>query len=817
MRRHLAAVLLLGLAATGTAPDAAADATQGGSLHYRFSSAGVQLEISAPRPDILRLRAAPGALGEDASWAVGAGPRAQGAPLQVSEDATGVLIQTPSLRAHLDRRTLHLRVEDGAGELLMEDAPGMALSFTPAPQLRFAMPDDAHYFGLGDKAGPQDRRGQAFALWNTDAGDFTRTTDPLYKSIPFVLGVRENGRAFGLLVDTTWRSHFDFGRGERDTLLIGTEGGSIDYYLIAGPRAKDVLRAYAWLTGTPPLPPLWALGYQQSRYSYATAAEAGAIADRLRAEHIPADALYLDIDYQQHNRPFTVNHDAFPDLGAFVKRLAAQDLRLVVITDPHIASVPAQGYAPYDSGIARGLFVRQADGTPLVAEVWPGPALFPDFSRPEVRDWWGALYTDFVRDGVAGFWNDMNEPAVFGRRDKTLPRDALHHIAEPGFIPRDATHAELHNVYGMLNSRATYEGLLKLRPGERPFVLTRASYAGGQRYAATWTGDNSSTWDHLQLQIPMLVNLGLSGFALAGADVGGFAGHGASPALLTRWFEIGAFTPLFRDHAAKEKPAQEPWVDGPAHTAIRRHYIEERYRLLPYLYALAEENSRSGLPLVRPVFLEFPAVLARPDTLFASMSQFMLGPDLLVAPAPDGESSAPYAINLPGAGWYDYWTGQRIDATRSVETPQLERLPVFVRPGAILPHQPLVQSTQQRPAGALQLDVYPGPDCQGQLYFDDGASFAYRQGSFLRQTMRCTAGPQLLQVHFDARSGSFTPWWHDIELTVHGITGQPQRIRLGTRRIDGEYDAAQATLRIRLPDMAAAATLLIENPPTAPH
>lgn len=809
MNRRLTRVLLFVMAALGApALQAATPATR-----FTLDQGGVQLEVSAPRPDIFRIRAARGKLGEDASWAVPKDKRDARTPLVVSEASARVTVATNVLRLELDRRSLHLRVLDKAGHILVEDAPGTALHFDagatqgPAPTLRFTMPDDAHYYGLGDKAGPLDRRGQSFVLWNTDAGDFMSTTDPLYKSIPFLLVARETGEASGLLVDTPWRSSFDFGRRERDTLVIGAEAGAIDYYVMAGPTPKDIVRSYAWLTGTAPLPPQWALGFQQSRYSYMNATEAGAIADRLRAERIPADALYLDIDYQQGNRPFTVNRETFPDLPGFVAKLAKQDMKLVLITDLHIAHLPNQGYAPYDTGAAKGLFVRRPDGKPLVEEVWPGPSVFPDFTRPAARAWWGGLYADFVSAGVAGFWNDMNEPAIFKRRDKTMPPDTVHRIEEPGFIARDVKHAEVHNVYGMLNSQATYEGLLKLRPDERPFVLTRASYAGGQRFAATWTGDNSSTWDHLRLSVPQLVNLGLSGFSLAGADVGGFAGYAASPELLTRWFEVAAFTPMFRDHTAKEKPMQEAWVDGAAHTAIRKRYVEERYRLMPYLYALAEENSRSGIPMMRPVFLEFPSVLTQPETLWFSQDQFMLGPDLLVAPPPNGESPGSYFIRLPAGGWYDYWSGKRIEGVKLPAKPKLDELPVFVRAGTILPRQPLVQSTAQKPQGALQIDVFVGPDCNGSLYVDDGRSFAYRKGDYLRQELRCDVTPATTTLQFAAREGRYLPWWNGIELRVHGLGMQPGRIEKDGQGLDGRYDPAQDLLSISLPDLPAATTL----------
>ena len=353
------------------------------------------------------------------------------------------------------------------------------------------------------------------------------------------------GRALGVLFDNTWRTFFDFGREFEREYSFGAPNGPVDYYLMYGPEPKKVVETYAWLTGPTPLPPLWSLGFQQSRYSYYPQTRVMEVADRLRADRIPTDALYLDIDYQKDNRPFTVDTVKFPDFSGMLKELAAKEFKVVVITDLHIAKLPNAGYAPYDSGTAGDHFVKMPDGSVYTGVVWPGPAVFPDFTQASSRAWWGTLYAGFVKDGVAGFWNDMNEPAIFNVPTKTMPDDAQHRIEEPGFKTRTASHLEMHNVFGMENTRGTYEGLLKLQPNVRPFVLTRASYAGGQRYSATWTGDNSSTWNHLRQTVPQIVNLGLSGFGMTGADVGGFAG--SPPAdLLTKWLEVAAFQPIDR-------------------------------------------------------------------------------------------------------------------------------------------------------------------------------------------------------------------------------------------------------------------------------
>lgn len=774
---------------------------------YVAEQGGTRIEISAPRADIVRIRAGRAALPEDASWAVSRDVRARHVALTVGSGGGGkVTLATAALTVELDPATLAITVRDANGRTVLADAPGGAPRFEgDAFRLRKAMPQDAHYFGLGDKTGPLDRRGGAYTMWNTDAFGYGVASDPLYKSVPFVIGLDEQGGSFGLFLDNHWRSSFDFGKTAHDVWSFGAEGGPVDYYVMTGAGPKDIVRAYAYLTGTAPLTPLWALGFQQSHWSYMTQGEVKGIADRLRGDRIPADVVWMDIDYQDRNRPFTVDTRAFPDLPGLVRDLAAAKMHLVVITDLHIADAPAQGYAPYDSGMAADIFLKQPDGTSYVGPVWPGPAVFPDFSTVKARAWWGAQYRDFVGMGVSGFWNDMNEPAIFETPTKTMPLDVRHRIDEPGFAPRTASHAEMHNVYGMLNSRATYEGTLALAPDRRPFVMTRASYAGGQRYAATWTGDNSSSWAHLNLSTTQLVSLGLSGFAYAGDDIGGFAGDAPSPELLTRWIQVGAFNPIFRDHYQKDKPAQEVWVHGPEQEAIRRRYIEERYRLMPYLYALADENSRTGLPLMRPVFLEHPEVVAKGDRLGGTETQFLLGADLLVAPPPTGESPARYTANLPGAGWYDYWTGHRIAAATISETPSLERLPVFVRPGAILPRQPLVQSTGETPVGDLELAVYPGAECRGSLYLDDGVSFAYRRGDFLRQTVRCDAHG----LTFEAREGRFAPWWRGFSVVIHGWDGPPPAIVFQGKRIDAQIDAAARTLRFALPDIVAPATVTI--------
>jgi alpha-glucosidase len=428
------------------------------------------VRIIALRNDIVRVRISPtSVLAEDASWAVLPESRTKSIEVQPWQDASSVGFRTAVLEVRIERNPFRIVIRDLEGNVISADSAGRPTNFHAGGfSVYKQMPASEHYFGLGDKTGTFDRREQAYTLWNTDVAP-QESVDPLYKSIPFLLAI-DGTRSYGIFLDNTWRTWFDFGKQARDAFAFGAEGGPLDYYFIYGPTPKQVVEGYAYLTGKPPLPPLWALGFQQSRYSYTPESRVREIAARLRTDRIPCDVVYLDIDFQDRNRPFTVNPKTFPNFPGLVSDLRKQHFRLVTITDLHIAHAPNQGYAPYDTGHAGDHFVKSADGSEFVGIVWPGPSVFPDFTRAQTRRWWGGLYQEFVKDGVAGFWNDMNEPSVFDGPGKTMPLGNLHRIEEPGFTTRTAIHSEIHNIVGLENVRATYEGLLQIRPDERPYA-----------------------------------------------------------------------------------------------------------------------------------------------------------------------------------------------------------------------------------------------------------------------------------------------------------------------------------------------------------
>jgi len=757
-----------------------------------------KVRVTAFHDGVFRVRVAPnGTFPKDFSWAVIQSPEPPA--VKVEENQKEIRIAAGNIVAIVQRSPLLIDFSDAAGTVLLADEPSLPMAWNGRRIHTWKkMPADENYFGLGDKAGPMNRRNRSFTNWNTDEFGWQESSDPLYKTIPFFIGLR-NGIAYGLFFDNTYRSIFDFGKESQGYFSFGAEGGELNYYFFAGPEPKKIIEEYTAMTGRSPLPPLWTLGYQQCRYSYYPESRAREIVRTLREKKIPADAIYFDIDYQQGNAPFTINREYFPTFERMIVDFRAQGMHTILITDLHIKKDPNHGYAPYDSGMKNDVFVKNPNESVFVGTVWPGESVFPDFTLTRVRDWWGGLYKDFVGMGAAGFWNDMNEPALFLRADKTMPLDTRHRLDDGTTLD----HRAIHNVYGMQNVRATYDGLRKLQANERPFVLTRAAYSGAQRYAATWTGDNSSTWNHLKMSTPMLLSMGISGFPLIGDDIGGFAGSPTAD-LLTRWFEVGALNPIYRDHTAKGTADQEPWVHGPEHEAIRRRYMELRYMLMPYLYTGIEEASRTGLPLMRPVFLEYPHA----SDFYGDNRDFLFGRDFFAAPVTTEMVDAE-EISFPPGEWYDFWTNTKLSSKEKLSLhPRLDEMPLYVRAGAIVPMQPLVQSTEEKPKGPLQLRVYlpssaSDSDCRGTLYQDDGHTFAYQKGEILRVNYSCQVSNGSVTVTSNTEKIAYHPWWNSAELRLVGTTVAPKEVRIGDQVTrEWRYDGLAHSVTLTVPDAA---------------
>jgi alpha-glucosidase len=737
--------------------------TWDGRMLLFHSDQGI-LAITPLSDDVIRFRFTPSnSFGRDHSYAVVNRNLGQCAPkVEIGADAT--TLATASLKVTVTHDPLRISIANAAGESLDTDDPerGIAVagaSFRVAKRLR----PDEHVYGFGEKNGRLDKRGWALGgynlvMWNTDTYKYDSGTDPIYVSVPFFMAMR-NGQAHGIFLDNTWRSTFDVGRERQDLLTFGAEGGDLDYYFINGPGPKQVVERYTALTGRMPIPPLWSLGYNQCRYSYYPESRVRLVADTFREKKIPADVIWLDIHYQDSFKPFTWNHDRFPNPRKMLADLRAQGFRVVCIVDAH----PKKeiGYLPYDSGLAGDDFVKRPDGSVFEGPVWPskaeenpGPSVFPDFSRPATREWWGSLFQPFLDDGIAGIWNDMNEPSVFNPPTWTMPLDLVFdNDGQP------ATAREVHNVYGQLMSRATFEGLARLRPAERPFVLTRASFAGGQRYAAAWPGDNSADWSSLRQSIPTLLGMGLSGFDFVGCDIGGFVGA-ASPELYTRWLQTGVFYPFMRSHSDLGSPDKDPWSFGNEHEVVNKRMIELRYQLLPYIYNVMQQASQTGVPAMRPLFLEFPD----DEKVAAIDDEFLFGADLLVAPVLT-EGASEREIYLPKGDWYDYWTGRLYPGGDSIHMPvTLDSLPLFVRAGAFIFRQPIVQNTGEMPGKALRILVAPAPQSESTFYEDDGESLGYRKGDFLERHFRQITENSSTTIEVSEPKGPYRPAARDLIL-----------------------------------------------------
>jgi alpha-glucosidase len=764
-------------------------------------SSGALVHVGFVTPDVLRVRMHPGGrLGPDVSYAIEGRPPKARARLG-KQGATIELRSASGMRAVI--RTLPelaISVYDGAGRLVVAADPARPMAFnTDGGAVETAMRRDDYelYYGFGEKTLPLSRHQQATVMWNADVAPYPEGHDPSYQAIPFFIALHE-GRSYGLFFNNTWRSWFDMGKTEPHRYSFGANGGELDYYVFSGGKERTpagVLRDYTLLTGRGALPPLWALGYQQSRWSYMSQEKVLEVAREFRQRGIPADVLYLDIDHMDGFRVFTWNPKTFPDPKSMLGQLHEQGFHAVTIVDPGIKV--DRNYAIYRSGQEQGVYVRKPDGSELHAKVWPGICAFPDFTSPAARAWFGGLYRAALDIGVDGFWNDMNEPGVFPADgfdkpeislgpQRTFPIDVRHDgDGQPG------AHAQYHNVYGMQMARASFEGLRSLRPDRRPLVLTRAGFAGVQRYAAVWTGDNSPTWPHLALTIPMLTNLSVSGVPFVGADVGGFMGSPCAE-LHTRWLQAAALTPYFRTHSNDVSAPREPWAFGAEFEAINRGTIELRYRLLPYLYTLFEESERTGLPPMRPLWFMAPG-----DARAALVDdQFLLGADLLVAPVLR-EGQLKREVYFPkGDAWLDWWDGSRHEGGSSamVAAP-LDRLPLFVRAGASLPVSKVVQHTGEMKDAALTLAVALGGEGTSHVFQDAGDGYGYREGRSRR--IAVTQDGQGLRLDIPPNRG-----YQRVEaIEFIGLRAAPAGVRIDGKPAQGlRFDAAARRLRIALPD-----------------
>jgi len=634
-------------------------------------------------------------------------------------------------------------------------------------------------YGLGEKMGRLERSGRVWDMWNTDEPEHTPTRDPLYVSIPFAM-ISVGEQWFGLFVDNPARQYWDAGAGSPNSLTIDVEDEYLDIYLMQGGSPREVLGQYNSLTGSTPLPPMWALGYHQSRYSYAPQSEVRRIAREFRTKELPADVIQFDIDYMNGYRIFTWDKTGFPDPSGLIAELKQSGFKVISIVDPGIKVDPK--YSIYAQGVEKDYFCKLPDGTRYQGAVWPGKAVYPDFSRQEVRSWWGEQHRELFKHGVAGIWNDMNEPADFTgdaeyRPDYTVPNELQ--VATDTGAP--VSFARFHNLYAAGMNSATREGFAKHAPDKRGFVITRSGYAGLQRTAGVWTGDNCSWWEHLEAAVPMLLGLSISGVSMVGSDTGGFQ-EDASPQLYARWFSFSAFTPYFRSHTANDTRAHEPWSFGTNVLNISRHYLQLRYALLPYLYTAFYRAETEAEPVMKPMFFEWP----EDQRLQELNNEYLFGGQFLVAPVTSADTMWRH-VYLPAGLWYDFWDDHlyRGESDQLIHAP-IGKLPLCVRGGSVIPHESPRLHTDAERKGDLLLDVYPDAEgqAQGELYCDAEEGWGYRSGEY--SLIAFTYHKGNFQITFE--NSGYSPAWRHARVRVHRGSRAGQQQSAGAE-LSGEQTA----------------------------
>ncbi|MEG8946392.1 glycoside hydrolase family 31 protein [Rosettibacter firmus] len=693
-----------------------------------------------------------------------------------------LIIKTDELIINISKKPCRISIYDTNNNLLNQDEESFGVAFDNDEVRCFKkLFNDEKFYGLGEKTDGLLRNGKQYKLWNTDFPAYTSRSDELYQSIPFFIGIR-NYKAYGIFFDNTYKSYFNFGASNNRFYWFGAEGGEMDYYFIYGPDIKRVISDYTKLTGRIHLPPLWSLGYQQSRYSYYPESLVRTIANTFRERKIPCDVIYFDIHYMDEYRVFTWNKERFPDPEKLLRDLKNLGFKVVTIIDPGVKV--DSNYFVAQEGVKNNLFARYPDGTFYQGEVWPSWAYFPDFTKEATRTWWGEKIGGFLNQGVEGIWNDMNEPAVWGQN---FPDIVL--FDDNGFT---ASHKKIHNVYGLSMAKATYDGLRKYS-NKRHFILTRAGFSGIQRYAAVWTGDNIANDEHLYLACTMSLNMGLSGVPFIGSDVGGFIGE-PSDELIIRWYQLGAFTPFFRGHSAIDTRFREPYTFGDFVEPDIKRAIQLRYKLLPFWYNEFYNSTQTGLPIMRAMFVNYQ--YDENSYYHDAQYQFMIGENLLVAPVLNSYDKFK-KLYLPAGRWYDWDENKVIDGGKWIikEVP-INKIPIFLKEGGIIPMQEVLNYVGEKNVDSLQFLIFPSAKSEYTFYEDDGISYDNENGKYSLTKFLIEQNSKSIKLSVEKIKNDYQSSVKKYNLKFVGID-KPRKINLNKKEIKN-YSYEANTLMIDL-------------------
>lgn len=703
--------------------------------------------------------------------------------LKITEDVNSIRLLTGSIAMEIEKAPqFRVIFRNKAGKIINEDVAGEGFCTNfigTRTNLYKKLHAGERFVGLGEALGNLDRRGTAVTLNNTDTYRYGDPRMPMYVSIPFYIGIFDR-EVYGLFYHNTWKTFFNFGISTPDFTSVTAEGGDVDYFYIYDSGIGQILSHYTELTGRMPLPPKWSLGYHQSRCSYFPQDNVKILAATFRAKKIPIDCIVLDADYLQDYEPFRINTTRFPDMPGLTGYLKNLDLEVTASVNPGIKR--DSSYFAHHDGLKKDIFLKFADGSLYTADIAPSTNNYPDFTKPAARAWWAENMKFLPDNGIHGYWNDMNEPAVGG---SYLPDNIIF-----DFDGHRAGALEAKNLYGMLMARSSFESALKYGGNRRPFVLSRSGFAGIQRYAAVWTGDNTARDEYLLGGTLLNTQLGLSGLSFTGDDIGGYIGN-TSRELFIRWIEVGVFAPYVRNHKEAFAYANEPWSYGEEAEAISREFIGFRYRLMPYLYSKFYESTRTGMPVARSLCINDPFDDRVYDQRY--QYQFLCGDALMVVPVTPSEKVKKFY--LPSGRWYDLYSDDPVTAKRelSVECPA-HRIPLFVRESSVIPMQSPVQSAKERPGDTLFVHIYKGsiPN-RFELYEDDGATMDYRNDQFNQRTI--TFDPEQKKIIFSKPVGRFNTLFRNIQCIFHGfgngfgdlkLDGRPMRATTATiRMVDG--------------------------------
>ena len=739
---------------------------------YFTTSNNVVLQLTVVRDSVIRFRySTTGKFDNDFSYGVTIHASKGYSFLKVTEDETHYIIATKKLICKVEKSSLQVSIYDALDMVLInQDEIGFHWEESyqyggDIVKMSKVSQKAESYYGLGDKPVDVNLKGKRFENWVTDSYAFGKNTDPIYKAIPFYTSIHDN-KSYGIFFDNTFKTHFDFAQERRNVTSFWAQGGEMNYYFIYGPQMSDVVANYTDLTGKPhALPPLWALGYHQCKWSYYPESNVKEVTSKFRELQIPCDAIYLDIDYMDGFRCFTWDKEHFPEPKRMVKELEDDGFKTVVIIDPGI-KIDLE-YDVFKEALDKDYFCKRADGPYMKGKVWPGECYFPDYTKPEVREWWSGLFQELIEDiGVKGVWNDMNEPAVMEVPNKTFPDDVRH-----DYDGNPCSHRKAHNVYGMQMARATYHGLKKYSYPKRPFVITRAAYSGTQRYTSTWMGDNVATWEHLAIANNQAQRMAMSGFSFAGSDIGGFAEQPQGE-LFARWIQLGIFHVFCRVHSSGDHGDQEPWVFGDEITDIVRKFVEIRYQLLPYLYTAFWKHINNGTPILKSLVLfdqEDPHTHYRSD-------EFVYGEHILVCPIQEPNAKG-RRMYIPRGNWYNFWTDEVVEGGKEMWVDaDLDSMPIFIKEGAVIPKYPVQQYVGEKNFDEITLDVYYkiGKE-KSELYDDAHDGYDYRKGRYSLRTFKLTGKKKefILQQHkegkFDAPYSNFKIKFHNLPFTVKKV------------------------------------------------